>query len=80
MTDLENLRGFTREIMENWPLADIGNELQDLALKYGLVKLKYPPPDEPCSEECTCADYFSYVEFVEGKVECYEKTELLLAL
>ena len=80
MTDQENLRGFVREMMKNWPLADIDNELQDLAIKYGLIKLKDPPPDEPCSEECTCADYFSYEEFVEGKVECYEKTELLLAL
>ena len=77
VTDIENLRGFARESMENWPLGDIDNELQNLALKYGLIKLKDLPPAEPCSDECTCADYFTYKDFTDGTVECYELTELL---
>ena len=79
--DKRNLRGFVREIMENWPLGDIeGGELQDLAIKYGLIKLKDPPPDKPCGEECTCADDYDQKEFADGKVECYERTELLRGL
>ena len=78
--DQKNLRGFVREIMENWPLEDIDNELQDLAIKYGLIKLKDPPPDKPCSDECDCSVYFDLKEFAAGEVECYEKTELLRAL
>ena len=80
VTDQKNLRGFVREIMENWPLSDIDGKLQDLAIKYGLIKLRDPPPSEPCREECTCVDYFDLQEFVDGKVECYERTNLLLGL
>ena len=79
--DLEKLQGFVRDIMKSWPLGDVeGDRLQTLALKHGLIKLKAPPPDEPCHEECTCADYFTYRDFSDGIVECYEKTELLQAL
>lgn len=81
MTDLENLHGFVREIMENWPLGDVdGMELQDLAAKYGLIKMRDPPPDKPCHEECTCTSYFDLKDFAAGNVECYEKTELLRRL
>ena len=81
MTPIENLRGFVREIMENWPMGDVdGVELQDLAIKYGLIKLNDPPPGKPCGDECLCADYFNFGEFANGDVECYEKTELLLGL
>ena len=80
LTAQKNLRGFVREIMENWPLGDIDNELQNLALKYGLIKLNDPPPNQPCGEECLCADYYDFGEFANGAVECYEKTELLRSL
>ena len=80
MTDQENLRGFVRDIMENWPLSDVDGELQDLAIKYGLIKLRDPPPDKPCGEECTCADFYEFKDFVNGDVECYERTELLRGL
>ena len=78
MTDLENLRGFAREIMENWPLGDVeGDKLEALALKYGLIKPKDPPPDKPCCDECTCRENFDLKDFAAGNVECYERTELL---
>ena len=81
MTDLENLRGFVREIMESWPLGDVdGGALQDLAIKYGLLKLKEPPPTEPCSAGCTCRYAYELKDFAAGIVECYEKTELLRGL
>ena len=80
-TDLDNVCNFTRDIMKSWPLGDVdGDRLQTLALKHGLIKLKVPPPDKPCHEECTCADYFTYRDFADGIVECYEKTDLLGAL
>ena len=81
MTAQENLHGFVREIMENWPLGDVdGGALQALAIKYGLIKLKNPPPTEPCSDECTCGYAYEFGDFAAGEVECYEKTELLRAL
>ena len=58
--------------MENWPLGDIDNELQDLALKHGLIKLKDPPPDKPCGEECTCAEHYDnrkYADYYNGQVK-----------
>ena len=79
--DKENLRSFVREIMENWPLGNIeGGDLQDLAIKYGLLKLKEPPPTEPCSDECTCGYAYEFGDFAAGLVECYEQTELLRGL
>ena len=81
MTDEENLRGFAREIMESWPLGDVdGGALQDLAIKYGLIKLKNPPPAEPCGDECTCGYAYEFKDFADGTVECYERTELLRGL
>ena len=77
-TPIENLRGFIREIMESWPLGDVdGGALQDLAIKYGLLKLKEPPPTEPCSDECTCGYAYEFGDFAAGLVECYERTELM---
>ena len=81
MTDQENLSGFVREIMESWPLGDVeGGELQDLAIKYGLLKRKEPPPTEPCCDECTCGYAYEFEDFADGIVECYERTELLRGL
>ena len=82
LTDLENLRGFVREIMRSWPTGDVdGLELENLALKYGLIKLKDPPPGKPCSDEdCICTEYFDMKDFADGSVDCYERTELLRGL
>ena len=80
-TNLEKLCGFIRDIMKSWPLGDIeGDQLQTLAIKYGLIQLRDPPPSEPCHDECTCVDYFDLTEFADGKVECYVRTDLLNAL
>ena len=77
----ENLRGFARDIMKSWPLGDIeGGELQDLAIKYGLLKRKDPPPTEPCSDECACGYAYEFKDFADGIVECYQRTDLLNAL
>ena len=81
--DQENLHGFVREIMENWARGDINDiemQLERLALKYGLIKLKAPPPDKPCHEECICFGAYNFEDFANGEVECYEKTELLRGL
>ena len=81
VTDQETLRSFVRELMKDWPIWEPdGMALESLAIKYGLIKLKAPPPHTPCNKECTCAKYYDLQEFAEGKVECYEKTELLRSL
>ena len=83
VTDEENLRGFIREIMKIWGQGTVDNMemlLEKLALKYGLIKLKDPPPDRPCHEECICLAAYDFEDFAAGLVECYEKTELLRSL
>ena len=83
MADQENLRGFIREIMEIWGRGegnDMEMQLEKLALKYGLIKLKDPPPDKPCHEECICLGAYDFEDFAAGLVECYERTELLRGL
>ena len=82
-TDLENLRGFVREIMASWPLGEVHDmemELEKLALKYGLIKLKDPPPDKPCGDDCICDGVYDHEDFAAGIVECFERTELLRSL
>ena len=83
MTDLENLHGFVREMMENWPYGEADAELHDLALKHGLIKLKDPPPDKPCKDDfsrCDCSVVYDPEDFAAGIVECFERTELLRGL
>ena len=82
VTDLENLRGFAREIMENWPRAEKidGKELQDLAIKYGLIKQNNPTPNQPCGPDCLCADSSNFGRYPKGTVQCFERTELLRGL
>lgn len=80
-TNLDKLCGFVREVMESWAIGTAEFiDLQELAIKYGLIKLKDPPPDKPCGDECTCADYYEFKDFLAGEVECYERTELLRGL
>ena len=81
MNDQKELRGFVRELMMNWTQDDVyGIELHDLAIKYGLIKLKNPQPRAPCCDECACRENFDLIEFAAGNVECYESTELLRGL
>ena len=83
MTDQENLRGFAREIMEIWARGEVNDMemlLEKLALKYGLIKLKNPPPEKPCYYDCLCTEVYDFEDFANGAVECYEKTELLRGL
>ena len=80
-TDLDNLCNFVRDIMKNWPDGDVeGDDLENLALKYGMIKLKDPQPRAPCCDECTCRENFDLIEFANGIVKCYERTDLLNAL
>lgn len=81
MTEIESLRGFAKEILECWPFGDVdGFELQDLAIKYGLLRQKDPAPDRPCAEDCMCGESYDLIDFANGDVECYEKTKLLSGL
>jgi hypothetical protein len=76
MTELEALRAFAQEVMECWPLGDVdGGELQDIAVKHGL--LYEARPSEPCGEECDCRDSYHESDFLDGTVVCYRKTNLL---
>lgn len=75
--DLRSLRAFARDVMGEWPheCGVDGFELQDLAVKHGLlVPVKMT---SPCGEGCQCAEYYESDELAEG-VTCYRKTELLL--
>ena len=81
--DVRRLRGFATAIMEACPTGaglDFG-EAQDLAVKFGLLRLKDPAPTKPCMEEgCACAEYYG-LDFngdFDDEVQCYERTPLLL--
>jgi hypothetical protein len=79
---LRKLRAFAADVLGDWP--DCGSldgaEVQDLAVKHGLLRAKYPAPTKPCRDEgCACAEYYG-TDFngeFEDTVECYERTELL---
>lgn len=78
MVDLDKLRAFAQAVLEDWPdLAPDAFDLQDLAVKHGLLALKDPKPTEPCGEGCSCAEYFGADEF-SGGIECYIRTPVLL--
>ena len=73
--ELEKLRAFSLDVMQAWPEGDVdGGELQNAALRHGLIRAKTPAPTQPCGDGCTCAEY--YGDMSDG-VTCYEKTELL---
>lgn len=71
------LRTFALDVMGEWPheCGVDGFQLQDLAVKRGL--LKPVTMTAPCGEGCQCAEYYESDELAEG-VTCYRKTELLL--
>lgn len=76
-SELAALRAFARDVLvteEAWISDRDGDELQDLAIKHGLIRLKDPAPTEPCGEGCACAEYHG--DMSDG-VECYECTALL---
>ncbi len=75
----DSLLAFTRDILACWPEGGIdGPEMQDTAVKHGLLL-----PDirhAPCGEEgaCSCAEYATPEEFAAG-VTCYRRAEWLRA-
>ena len=75
--ELARLRSFALDVMETWPRGDLeGGELQDLAVKHGLLvpETRYAP----CGEECFCAEDV-FVEDFEDGVICYRRAALLVA-
>ena len=45
--DLDRLRAFARDVMQAWPVAGLdGGELQDIALRHGLIEPCEPTADE----------------------------------
>lgn len=74
------LREFARDVLKEWPESgpDVF-DLQEIAIKHGMLKADDPPPSAPCKEEggCWCADYYSDEEFADGSVQCYRRTPLL---
>ena len=77
MADIDQLRAFAQGAMNGWPEDQglDGFDLQDLAEKHGLLKLKDPKPTEPCGEHCWCEEYHGDMS---GGVNCYIRTPLLL--
>lgn len=76
--DLEKLRGFAQALFDDWPEA-VGVdafELQELAVRHGL--LIETTQFKPCGESghCSCLEYYSQDEWKEG-VPCFRKTRLL---
>lgn len=75
---LEKLRAFAQDVMESWPIGDLdGGELQDLALKHGLLMAE--TRHSPCGDNCSCSEYMDQGDFKDGVV-CLRKTELLPGL
>jgi hypothetical protein len=76
--EIDQLRGFAQRVMESWPFGDVdGGDLQDAAIKFGLLAPKTPVPTESCGVGCVCAEYASEEEFAAGEVHCLWRTELL---
>ena len=78
--DAKRLRQFAKQLLKDWPDEPgvDGFYLQDMAVKYGLLKLKKPAPTKPCGNGCWCTTYYSDDDWKEG-VRCYRRTELLTA-
>ena|SRR3990167_6127047 len=69
--EIENLRSFSRAVMESWPEGDLdGGDLQDIAEKHGLLKSE--TVTEPCGENCWC-NYHG-----EFPAVCYKRAAWLL--
>lgn len=70
----DSLLAFARDILAFWPEGGLdGDELQEAAVKHGLLvpETRYAP----CGEEgtCSCADYATPEEFAAG-VTCYRRS------
>ena len=67
-------KGFALDILHGWP--DVGNfdgfDIEELALKHKL--LEPIEVNQPCAEECACAEYYSTEEFKEG-ITCNRMVE-----
>ena len=80
--DVRKLRAFAQAVLEDWPdfSGMDGGEIQDLAVKHGLLRAKDPAPTVPCMESgCACAEYYG-LDFngqFEDPPQCFERTELL---
>lgn len=75
--DLAALRAFAKAVMRTWPEGAMeADELQDTAVKHGLLALKDPPPTEACGEHCMCVECVTPEELAQG-VRCYRRTALL---
>lgn len=74
------LRDFANAVLGGWPdhICIDGFELQDHAVKHGLLALKDPKPTAPCGEFCNCVEYHGSdpADWAAG-VDCYVKTALL---
>lgn len=68
--ELTALRAFAQRVMKNWPDGDVdGGELQDAAVKYGL--LAPHEVNDRCGEGCRCADVGDF------PLICYRPTVVL---
>ena len=76
--DLEKLRSFAQALFEDFPdyMGVDGFDLQDLAVRHGL--LVETTQFKPCGEDghCSCLNYYGQDEWKDG-VTCYRKSHLL---
>lgn len=71
--EVERLRAFAQDVMEHWPEgAPDGGDLQEYAVKYGLLRGVEMPG--PCGENCGCTEYLANDEWPST---CYRRTSLL---
>jgi hypothetical protein len=71
--EVERLRAFVAQVMEAWPLGDVdGGDLQDYAVKHGLLTPE--TRTSPCGEDgaCNCAGYYGNDEWADG-ITCYRR-------
>lgn len=76
-TELEALRAFAQAMLKDWPEGSPDPfDIQDEAVKHGLLVKRDPAPSEPCGEHCWCTDYFSAEDWRDG-VTCYVRSAVL---
>lgn len=76
--DIAALRAFAAEMMGDWPdNGDVdGFELQEAAIRCGLLARVTPDPTEPCGENCGCAEVNGPEDWACGVI-CYRPTDAL---
>ena len=76
--ELAALRAFAAAIMDDWP--DLGTldgfDVQDEAIRCGLLVRATPDPTEPCGENCQCAEVNGPEDWADGVI-CYRPTDVL---